>query len=405
MDRTPPDWHGVKQTAHGLLVKPWPILVGAAIATVVSNAARWRGDHRLALRLRQEQQHDAPLPACAPRVSILVAAWNEAHLIGRHIESVLALRYPAVEYVLCAGGTDDTYELAKRYERPGVVVIEQRHGEGKQAALRRCLRRATGEIIFLTDADCLPDDQSVERTLGPILEGAAEATTGGSRPLPEQACPHRQNILVAYRSAVDTYRSARAPSESAGLLGRNAALTRRALERAGGFDAEVASGTDYHLAKRLLKTGVRIRQVPGSEMATHYPEGLRGYVRQQRRWLRNVVLLSYQFRAYRDLAMALRTSLIGLGMLGSVAVWPVAPWLMALWFIAVVHGAAGKVRYLAFASTLRHDRPRRPGGRVRSGAMPAYLLWAIPLTLVEFVAWAWPFADYVTLRHRKRITW
>ncbi|HEX5415939.1 MAG TPA: glycosyltransferase [Chloroflexota bacterium] len=343
-----------------------------------------------------------PLPPLAawprlPKASLLVAAWNEAAYVERHIQSVLALRYPNKELVLCAGGDDGTYRLAERWSGPGVRVIEQRPGEGKQRALRRCLELADGEIVFLTDADCLPDDESFERTLAPLLAGEAEAATGGSRPLPEQLGPGNERILVTYRSAVDAYVAGHAPAESTGLLGRNAAMTRGALERAGALRAEVPSGTDYHLAKSLLRVGVRIRQVRDSEMPTHYAEGLRAYARQQRRWLRNVARLGRQFGAYPEVQQSLRTSFIGLGMLGSVAGWPVAPWLAAPWLILVAHGAAGKLRYLAFAAALR--------GR-RDGHVPAllgYAPWAVTLTLVEFVAWSAPFLDYV--RSRKKVTW
>ena len=161
-------------------------LAGGVAALVAYNLRQWRRDRALAVALRTAREDSRPAVAVTPRVTVLVAAWNEADLIERHVESVLALRYPNLEYVLCAGGTDDTYRLASRYERPGVVVLEQRPGEGKQAALRRGLQHASGDVIFLTDADCLLDDDSFERTVAPIVAGEAEATSGGSRPLTAQ---------------------------------------------------------------------------------------------------------------------------------------------------------------------------------------------------------------------------
>src|SRR5687768_5466499 len=89
-------------------------------------------------------------------VSILVAAWNEAEHIDDLIASCLRWAYPRKELVLCAGGADDTLRRARRWEGAGVRVLEQLPGEGKQGALERCLREATGEIIVLTDADCVP---------------------------------------------------------------------------------------------------------------------------------------------------------------------------------------------------------------------------------------------------------
>ena len=79
-----------------------------------------------------------------PKVSVLVAAWNESAHIERHIESFQALRYPHKELVLCAGGTDGTYDMAKKYASEVVKVLEQHPGEGKQRALRKAFPQTDG---------------------------------------------------------------------------------------------------------------------------------------------------------------------------------------------------------------------------------------------------------------------
>ncbi len=363
------------------------MLVGCS-AVAAYNAWRWRKDRALAQGLRHNGAlRRLPLSA-TPRVSILVAAWNESTIIGRHIGSVLALRYSDVEYVLCAGGPDGTYQMAKRYERPGVIVLEQQHGEGKQAAIRRCLEQATGNIIFLTDADCLLDDDCFERTVGPIILGKAEAVSGGFKPLEEQAL---RSPIVAYRSSADVYASFQAGPT--GLSGSNAAMSRGALDRAGNFRENVSSGTDYHLAKALLAAGVEISRVSESRVATQYPERLSDYARQQRRWLRNVAVLGARYGAYTEVACSLRTSLLGLGML----LLPLSTPLLGktafrIWFLALAHGALSKVRYLAFALTLGHVP--RPASFVRTTA------WAVPLTLIDFYSWTQPLLDYVLQKRR-----
>ncbi|HUV88135.1 MAG TPA: glycosyltransferase, partial [Anaerolineae bacterium] len=162
-----------------------------------------------------------------PLVSILVAAWDEADLIQRHIESFLALRYPRKELILCAGGSDGTYEIARRHAGERVAVLEQQAGEGKQAALSRCLAEAGGELIFLTDADCLLNDEAFTRTLAPlVLEGEAVAT-GRSRPLPEQLA----EPFTVYQWCTDIYVAAQYGEYVPGILGRNCAVTRQALEQ------------------------------------------------------------------------------------------------------------------------------------------------------------------------------
>ncbi|MBI2888050.1 MAG: glycosyltransferase family 2 protein [Chloroflexi bacterium] len=366
------------------------LLLGGLTLAAGRNLARRRRDRPAAEALRRARQQPLPEPAGTPRVSILVAAWNEAPILARHLESVQALQYPTLEYVLCAGGSDGTFALAKRYRRPGFILLRQQPGEGKQRALRRCFQRASGDIVYLTDADCLLDDLSFQRTLAPLLQGEAQAATGGSRPLPEQ---WSASLLPRFRWAADIYAWASGPRDSAGLLGRNAAITRQALERAGGFAAPAPTGTDYHLAKTLERTGVLVRQVHASEVASHYPEDISAYVRQQRRWLRNVALHGGSFGARQEAWTALRTSLLGLAMLLAplAALWA-GPWLLALWVAAVAHSALSKLRYLAFAYRVSPTLDRRVTATEAAAA--------VPFTLLEFAAWAAPLWDYLSARRR-----
>jgi cellulose synthase/poly-beta-1,6-N-acetylglucosamine synthase-like glycosyltransferase len=368
------------------------LLVGS-LAVALVNVSKWRHDRALALHLQALRSAPPRAVPVTPRVSILVAAWNEADMIEQHLGSVAALRYPDVEHVVGAGGPDGTYDLARRYASPRAVILEQHPGEGKQAALRRCLEHASGEVVFLTDADCVLDDRSFERTIGPILRGEAEATTGGWRPLPE--CLSR-SAVAAFRWSADAYAAAHAAPETTGLHGRNAAVTRHALDRAGKFSADVPSGTDYHLAKSLIAAGVRIRRVAESEVSTRDRPGIAAYARQQRRWLRNVVLLGLRFRARREVLAALQTSLLGLVMMIMPAVaLLLGPSVLICWLLAVGHGALSKVRYLAFAR-LSHDDL----GRV----VPARIfVQAVPVTLAELAVAVGPLVDY--LNPKRRPSW
>src|SRR5579859_460989 len=113
-----------------------------------------RRDRRTAERLRDEYARP-PILTRLPRISVLVAAWNEAAMIEAHLHSFQALSYPDIELILCAGGSDDTLRRARQAAGRAVHILEQQAGEGKQQALARCAALASGEIIYLTDADCL----------------------------------------------------------------------------------------------------------------------------------------------------------------------------------------------------------------------------------------------------------
>jgi cellulose synthase/poly-beta-1,6-N-acetylglucosamine synthase-like glycosyltransferase len=244
----------------------WLFLAGLGIVAAW-NWRRWRRDRALAMRLRGQKPAPVRLKS-TPKVSMLVAAWNEADMIREHIESFLRVRYPNKELILCAGGQDGTYEIALQYAGGQVVVLEQRAGEGKQCALQRCFERATGEMVFLTDADCLLDDESFTRTIAPLLGDSECVTTGMSRPLQGQ----QDRPFVIYQWCVDTYAAAKHGKYVSGIKGTNCAIRREALEAIGGFQIEAHTGTDYHLSKRLLSAGYKIRYVPNSINETEYSQ-------------------------------------------------------------------------------------------------------------------------------------
>lgn len=362
-----------------------PLTLAGLAAILCYHLWRWRSDRALALRPVTVPAPLAPLQAF-PRVTILVAAWNEAAHIAAHMRSIRALRYPNKEYVLCAGGKDATYALACQQATDWMQVLEQQPGEGKQTALRRGLKHVTGDIIFLTDADSVLSDTAFERTLAPLINEAEAVATGTSEPLPTQ---HTQPFVLEHWFT-DLYVQAQYGAYSGGLLGRNAALTRQALRAAGDLQAAVSSGTDYQLAKALLANGYRIRYVPNSIVPTLYPDTWRSHIQRQTRWLRNVVVHGLHFRAYGEVISCLIPSFVGLAMLlgGALALWQ-GGILLALWTLVMAHTLASRARYIHF------------GELVTGLRFPAY--WQLPLTLLgDFVVWTRALLQYLVPAWRKR---
>ncbi len=296
-----------------------------------------------------QEEKERPCPSARqtlPRVSILLPAWNEAEYIRDCLEAIRGLCYPDLELILCAGGTDGTLDLARRFAPPGAVVLEQGPGEGKQRALQRCLEHATGSIVFLTDADCLLEDETFERTLWPILMGEEVVTTGARRPLDGQ----KSHPLAAFQWSHHLWMQAAAPMYVDTLDGVNAAVRRDVLERVGGFSVPASIGTDYALSRQLGDAGYRIRFVPQSRMRTAYCTGVGEYLRQRSRWFRNRLLHGLRYRRWREVGGHLWAALTSLGMLaiplmgglGSRLLW-------ALWLAALSHLVFSQARFTGAA--------------------------------------------------------
>lgn len=364
-------------------------VIGAlGLASVVAyNLYQWRRDRALAERLRSERT-ELPHLNNTPQVSALVAAWNEGGRIDTHIRSFLALRYPQIELILCAGGSDDTLERARHYASDRVIVLEQHPGEGKQRALAKCYEHATGDIIYLTDADCLFDNEALVRLLAPIINEDEQVTTGGSRPLDLQS----GRLLPEYIWASDVVSQSLMPHYVEGLLGRNTALTRDVLICIGGLDFSAPTGTDYQLAKRVVRAGLAVRHVSESVVASAYPTQLGEYRRKQSRWLRNLLIYGPRYGSKGDMLRTVST--IGLGMLMvllPVLALSLGSSVLMLWALLVLHAWISKLRYVLFVAKLY----RRP--------VPLSLLASLlPLTLADFAIWASPIVDLLFSQRRHR---
>jgi cellulose synthase/poly-beta-1,6-N-acetylglucosamine synthase-like glycosyltransferase len=376
-----------EQTSHHWL---WSFGALGLAALLYHNWRLWQQDKANLNR----RNITAALPALEtwptqPKVSVLVAAWNETTNIDRHIQSFMQLRYPNKELILCAGGNDGTYQRVLRWSGNQVKVLEQAPREGKQHALRRCLRHSDGAIIFLTDADCVLSDEAFERTLYPVICETELACSGTYQPYPEQV----SNPFVTSQAASQIYSAMHNSRYAAGLSGANCAIERSLLERSGGLDAPAATGTDYVLAKMLTSTGAQIRQEPRSLVATEYPESASSYIRQQRRWLRNVVLHGWRFGANAEVRACLHTSATGLAMLilPLSALFVGAPSLV-VWLLLYTHALLSRIRYLRFANVAIGT----PFG-IKQMAIQA------PMLLLDFAAWSRPLLDFLSAAGRN--TW
>jgi len=112
----------------------------------------------LLLRLvAQFKRETAPPPPAGrwPFISITVPVYNEAAVIGRKIESLLAQDYPADRrqiLVISDASNDGTDDIVRRYADRGVELLRLPQRSGKTAAENAALPHLRGEIVVNSDA-------------------------------------------------------------------------------------------------------------------------------------------------------------------------------------------------------------------------------------------------------------
>jgi len=121
--------------------------------------------------------------AFTPRVTVVIAAYNEAHSIVATVRNKLAQDYPPqLLQVLVASdaSTDATDALLESLTREDARVgfLRQEPRSGKTAALNRLIERADGEIIVFADANSMYRPQTLRELLAPFADPAVGYVTG-----------------------------------------------------------------------------------------------------------------------------------------------------------------------------------------------------------------------------------
>jgi cellulose synthase/poly-beta-1,6-N-acetylglucosamine synthase-like glycosyltransferase len=143
---------------------------------------------RTVARAVERRHHPATIPfpdrrihALAPKVSVVVVAYNEAASIEARIENLLALDYPPDQLEIIVGSdgsTDSTVDLARRYEPFGVRVHALTRRGGKPAALNALVPQASGEIVLFADARQRFEPATLRALVANFTDPAVGAVSG-----------------------------------------------------------------------------------------------------------------------------------------------------------------------------------------------------------------------------------
>lgn len=90
------------------------------------------------------------------KVSVIIAAYNCAHVIGEAIEGIFSQTYDDWEIIICDdASTDNTLQVIEKYAQLDERITILKNAENKKAAYTRnqCIQVAKGEYIAIEDAD------------------------------------------------------------------------------------------------------------------------------------------------------------------------------------------------------------------------------------------------------------
>jgi cellulose synthase/poly-beta-1,6-N-acetylglucosamine synthase-like glycosyltransferase len=199
-------------------------------------------------------------PASNRFLSVIIPARNEQKNIGRLLHALAAQSYPQDFFeviVVDDFSTDNTGGLVQANPLSNVTLIQPEtssYSSSKKKAIEAGIRKAKGELIVTTDADCLPPGNWLETV------NSFYVKTGAAFIAAPVKFYHNNSLLQLFQS-LDflTLQGITAASVAAGFHsmcnGANLAYTREAFERVNGFEGidKVASGDDMLLMHKIGK--------------------------------------------------------------------------------------------------------------------------------------------------------
>lgn len=105
-------------------------------------------------------------------LSIIIPVYNEEATVGEVLKRVWSAKTPGFSkeiIVVNDGSTDKTSEVLASWQKK-VIVVSQSQNQGKGAAVMEGMKRATGEIILLQDADLEYSPNDYPKLLEPFTD-------------------------------------------------------------------------------------------------------------------------------------------------------------------------------------------------------------------------------------------
>lgn len=117
------------------------------------------------------------------KLSIIIPVYNEEKTVALILERVAKVSFTGVEkevIVVDDGSTDNSAAIISKFHsgKQKFSFIKQKKNQGKGAAVRAGIEKATGEYIIIQDADLEYDPNDISRLLKPVLEGNATVVYG-----------------------------------------------------------------------------------------------------------------------------------------------------------------------------------------------------------------------------------
>ncbi|MFO8057250.1 MAG: glycosyltransferase [bacterium] len=195
-----------------------------------------------------------------PLVSVIIPAYNEAETLPELISSLRGQDYPPdkIEILIVDNNsTDNTEEIIRGQ---GLTYLCEKTPSNSYAARNRGIENSNGEVLAFTDGDCRVDREWIKQGVKCLRENDADMAAGHSvYEVPEKS--------ISGRYSRSSFGRQKLMVESiGGCATNNLFMTRKVVEKMGGFDQRFNYGGDTHYTSRASANGFRMVYCPNTRI-------------------------------------------------------------------------------------------------------------------------------------------
>ena len=231
-------------------------------------------------------------------VSVVIPAHKEGETIGRTLDALLAVDYPAYEVIVVNDGSpDNTADVVRRYLDTGIVrLLDKTVNEGKAMGLNDAIPLCRGEIVVVLDADIVVTPGVLHALVPHFGSPRVGAVTGNPR-VANRGTLLRNLQTLEFASIVSVQRRAqRIWGRVLTVSGAIAAFRKTALVDAGLFSSDMAT-EDIDMTWKLQRRFWDVRYEASAVVWMEVPPTLGELWKQRRRWARGLAQVLSKHRA------------------------------------------------------------------------------------------------------------
>jgi cellulose synthase/poly-beta-1,6-N-acetylglucosamine synthase-like glycosyltransferase len=260
------------------------------------------------------------------KVTVMIAARNEAEGINKTIDDILAQSYPKhlTEIIIVDDhSTDGTADVIRGYAGRGVKLLQLNEAlplnSYKKKAIAKAIGISSGELMVATDADCRMGEHWLSSIVG-YYESANPVMISSPVTFFEEKTWFERMQTLEFTFLIGIGASFIGHHRASTCNGANLAYRKDVFYEVGGFSGidDLASGDDELLLQKIAvrypgKIGfLKMKQ---AIVYTHAKHNLKSFLQQRRRWASKTT----KYKDKKIIAVAVSMWLFNMSMLVNVA--------------------------------------------------------------------------------------